>query len=557
MNTLQAIVAFGGSIALLLWGVHMVQTGVQRAYGKQLNLWMGRATKSAPRAFAAGLLITAAIQSSTATGLMISSFAKDGLVPLVPGLVAMLGANVGTTLIVQALSFNPTILAPGFVLAGVWMFRHYAPGRTRDLGRTFIGLGLLLMSLQGLVAIFDPLKTAPGLNNALHMLSAVPVIALMASAALTWASHSSVAVVVLVMSLAHHNLVSPELAYILVLGANLGTAVNPVLESGTAGNPASRRLPIGNLGTRIVGSLLGMALLPWANSIMDALGSDPARAIANFHVLFNIVVAACFLPALKPYARLLCRVLPVRLDPDETVRPQYLDKSAREVPALALSLAARESLRLADMLGNALSLEQQILLQDKRQVTREARRLNDSIGQLNRFITAYVASQDQESFSLADKQYMESVLAFSTNISRAAGFSGTSLLTHTNTLHKNHRALSSGQKEQLGHALTRLQGNLRQAAALLVSGDRRSARDLVIGKDYFRSLEAAAAERHLESLKGGAQHVADVGALHLELLRDVSCINDYVVHAAAYPILARHGELLPSRLGEAFLEPAP
>lgn len=557
MGTLQAIITFGGSIALLLWGVHMVQTGVQRAYGKQLNLWMGRATKSAPRAFTAGLLITAAIQSSTATGLMISTFARDGLVPLAPGLIAMLGANVGTTLIVQALSFNPTILAPGFVLAGVWMFRRYPPGRTRDLGRAFIGLGLLLMSLQGLVTIFEPLRTAPGLNSALHMLSRAPFIALMASTVLTWASHSSVAVVVLVMSLAHHNLVSPELAYILVLGANLGTAINPVLESGTAGNPASRRLPIGNLGTRIIGSLLSMALLPWSNTIMGALGSDPARAIANFHVLFNIVVAACFLPVLKPYARLLCRALPMRVSANDIVRPQYLDKSAREVPALALSLAARESLRLADMLGNALALEQQILLQDKRQAAREARRLNDSIGQLNRFITAYVASQDQESLSPTDKQYMESVLAFSTNISRAAGFSDMSLLTHTNKLHKNRWSLSANQKEQLGGALERLQCNLRQAAALLVSGSRRSARGLVIGKDYFRSLEATAVEHHLESLKSGEQHVADVGALHLELLRDVGCINDYIVHAAAYPILARHGELLPSRLGEAFLEPAP
>jgi phosphate:Na+ symporter len=515
---------------------------------------MGHATKSAPRAFSTGLLVTAAIQSSTATGLMITSFARDGLIPLVPGLIVMLGANIGTTLIVQVLSFNPTLLAPGFVLAGVWMFRHYAPGRARDLGRAFIGLGLLLMSLQGLAAIFEPLKSAPELNNALQTLSTLPAVALAASTLLTWASHSSVAVVVLIMSLAHHHLVSPELAYVLVLGANLGTAINPVLEGGTRGNPASRRLPIGNLGTRIVGCLSGMVLLPWAGTVMSALGADPARAIANFHVLFNLVIAACFLPILKPYARMLQRVLPVVAGEDELIRPQYLDKSAREVPVLALTLAARESLRLTDMLGKSLSLTQQVLLQNRRQAIREARDLNDSIGQLNRFIMTYIAGQSEENLGQADKEYMDSILDFSANISRAASFSSSSLLAHVNKLQKKRCSLTASQEEQLGDALERLKQNLKRGAALLVSGDRSSARSLVTGKGYFRSLEAVAVECHLKNLNNREASVADAGALHLELLRDVICINDYIVHAAAYPVLARYGELLPSRLRDVPLE---
>ncbi|HEX2519002.1 MAG TPA: Na/Pi symporter, partial [Castellaniella sp.] len=185
MQELQVLVGFGGFVALLLWGVHMVQTGVQRAFGKTFGLWIGRALGSLPRAFLTGLGITAAIQSSTATGLMITGFAIDGLVSLAPGLAAMLGANVGTTLIVQVLSFNPTYLAPALILAGVWMFRHYAPGRSRDLGRVFIGLGLLLLALNELVTMFEPLKTAPMLGSALQALGGMPLLALAASTALT------------------------------------------------------------------------------------------------------------------------------------------------------------------------------------------------------------------------------------------------------------------------------------------------------------------------------------------------------------------------------------
>src|SRR5690606_40456007 len=181
----------------------MVQTGVQRAFGKSLGLWMNRAMGSPSRAFGTGPLVTDAIQSSTATGLMITGFALDGLVPLVPGLAAMLGANVGTTLIVQALAFDPAALAPGLILVGVWMFRHYAPGRTRDLGRALVGLGLLLLALHELVTLFEPLRAAPLLGSTLLALADVPIIALASSTALTWASHSSVAVVFLNMSLAH------------------------------------------------------------------------------------------------------------------------------------------------------------------------------------------------------------------------------------------------------------------------------------------------------------------------------------------------------------------
>ena len=135
MKEIFALLDFGGYIALLLWGIHMVQSGVQRAFGAELGVWMGHALGRPRRAFFAGAAITAAIQSSTATGLMITSFAATGMVALVPALAAMLGANVGTTLIVQLLSFKMTALAPALILLGVWLFRSQEPGRRRDLGR--------------------------------------------------------------------------------------------------------------------------------------------------------------------------------------------------------------------------------------------------------------------------------------------------------------------------------------------------------------------------------------------------------------------------------------
>src|ERR1700730_12982919 len=150
-----------GGVALLLWGLHMVHTGVVRAFGSDLRRMMGIALRNRVSAFAAGLVVTAILQSSTATALMATSFAAGGLVPLVPALALTLGANVGSTLIVQVLSFNVAAAAPVFVLAGVIAFRRGARTRTRDLGRVSIGIGLMLLALHILLDSLAPAEQAP------------------------------------------------------------------------------------------------------------------------------------------------------------------------------------------------------------------------------------------------------------------------------------------------------------------------------------------------------------------------------------------------------------
>src|ERR1051325_7956833 len=136
MNTTLTLVDLAGAVALLIWGVHMVQTGVSRAFGPHLRRALGYALGNRFKAFAAGLGVTAVLQSSTATGLMVTSFSAGGLVDLVPALAVMLGANVGTTLIVQALSFNVSTASFLLVLLGVLMFRQGTVTRTRDRALT-------------------------------------------------------------------------------------------------------------------------------------------------------------------------------------------------------------------------------------------------------------------------------------------------------------------------------------------------------------------------------------------------------------------------------------
>src|ERR1700716_2997411 len=236
-----------GGVALLLWGLHMVHSGILRAFGPDLRLLLAKALSNRFTAFGAGLGLTALLQSSTATALITSSFTSEGLVSLVPALAIMLGANVGTTLIVQILSFNISAAAPILFVIGLVAFRGGARSRVKDLGRVSIGLGLMLLALHILLDTLAPAENAPGVRVFMNAITGDPVLCIVIGAALTWAAHSSAAVVLLVMSLAYSQFVTPYAALALVLGANLGSAINPVFEGAHRDNPASYRLPVGNL----------------------------------------------------------------------------------------------------------------------------------------------------------------------------------------------------------------------------------------------------------------------------------------------------------------------
>jgi phosphate:Na+ symporter len=542
----RTLIELAGAVALLLWGVHMVQTGVQRAFGARLRAVLGGALRNRATAFAAGLGVTAILQSSTATGLMVSGFAAGGLVDLVPALAVMLGANVGTTLIVQALSFNITALSPALVLIGVLAFRRGEAGGARDIGRVLIGLGLLLLALRQLLDVVTPYEDAPSLRLLLGALASEPVLGLLIGGAFAWLAHSSVAVVLLVMSLAAKEVVPLAAAFALVLGANLGTAVNPVLEGNVGDDPVARRVPLGNLAMRAAGVVVALSLLPWIAPTLAGFGADPARVVANFHTLFNVALAAILFPLLPLAARLLRRLLPARVDPADPSRPLYLDTAARETPVVALGAAAREALRLADVLEAMLAcLAEGLAKQDRRRLA-EARRLDDVLDRLNGAIRGYLSGLDSDAMSEADHRRVTEILSFATNMEQAGDVVDRNLLVLAGRTVKRGRPLAPDHQADLTHAFARLAANLRMAASVFVTEDTRAARKLAAEKQVFRTLEAEATTLHFAAMRAGDP--AEASALHLDLLRDIRRVNAHLVAAAAYPVLEMHGELLPSRL---------
>lgn len=548
MSVIIALIALAGHIALLLWGTRMVQTGIQRAFGPSLRSFLGHALSNRLKAFAAGMGVTAVLQSSTATGLMATGFAAGGLVDLVPALAVMLGANVGSTLIVQVLSFNVAAASPALILIGVLMFRRVQNPQVHDLGRVFIGIGFMLLALHQLLDVLRQYADTPGFEYVLNAISKAPALSLLLAAALTWAAHSSVAVVLLIMSLASQGLLDPYQAFALTLGANLGTAINPVVEGKSGSDLSARRVPIGNLLTRIIGISIAFLFLDQIAGAMIAFDGNGGRMVANFHTAFNLIVAVLFMPVLTPFASALVRYMPHRIDESDPANPRYLDPSAKETPIVALQAAAREVLRLVDILQDMLAGTKTALASTDRKALSALRKQDTVLDRLNTAIKYYLTSIDPDELSDADKQRLEEILIFSTGLEHAGDVLDQNVLPHLAKRLRRGMKFSKQAKRELDDLFDRLAANLRTAAALFMSQDERMARMLAEEKVMFRKSEREGTRAHFERLRQGDLASAESSSLHLDLLRDLKQINSHLVAATAYPVLEQQGELLQSRI---------
>ncbi len=269
---------------------------------------------------------------------MVSAFAAEGWVDLVPALAVMLGANVGTTLVVQALSFDIARISPLFILIGVMMFKRQGATRTRDLGRVAIGLGLVLLALGRLLVVITPYEDIPSLRLLLGAIATTPFIAMLFGAAMSWAAHSSVAIVLLVMSFTTKGVITYDSALALVVGANVGSAFNPVLEAPGGGDRTGKQVAIGNLLNRLVGAAIVLPLIPKLGALLVNLEPSLGRGVANFHSFFNLALALLFLPLLSPFARLLRRWMPPYFEAPDPSRPIHLDPAAREMAPIRARL---------------------------------------------------------------------------------------------------------------------------------------------------------------------------------------------------------------------------
>jgi len=536
-----------GAVALLLWGMRMLRTGVTRAFGADLRHVIGKSVANRFSALLIGFGVTAILQSSTATAMMVASFASRGLIATGPALAVMLGADVGTTMVAQVLSFDISWLSPMVLAVGVILHFSSNTSLTKQVGRVAIGLGLMLLALKLIVTTAEPLRESRLIVEIFGSVASETLIGIIIAALLTWLAHSSLAIVLLIMSLATSGAISMHLAFVLVIGANIGGTLPPIMAMAAEG-PEARRVTIGNALFKVCGAIVLLPLLDPMIALIGQLETDSTRQVVNFHTIFNIAVAIGFIFLTDTMSNLMKRLLPPVSVSDSPGTPRHLDRNTADVPTLALASAARETLRMGDIVETMLRESLIVIANNDTARANTVCDMDDAVDQLHEAIKLYIADVTRQEMDKHESLRASEIMAFATNLEHIGDIAENLMELAKKKDQKNLQFSEVGLKD-LTELHSRVTDNLKLALGIFMSGDVGLARKLLAEKRVIIGLERAASERHLSRLRDGRRESIETSAVHMDILRDLKRIHSHVV-AVAYPVLERAGEVaaLPKRV---------
>ncbi|HEX7605107.1 MAG TPA: Na/Pi cotransporter family protein [Usitatibacter sp.] len=542
MQTLLNLLA---GVALLVWGTHIVRTGVLRIFGADLRRILAKSTSNRGSAFLAGLAVTGVVQSSSATALIASSFVSQNLIGLSAALAIMLGADVGTALLSQVFSLDLSWLSPLLIILGVTFFLSKRTSRVGQMGRVAIGLGLMLLALQLVMLATRPITEAQGVRVIFATLSGDTMLDMLIGAAFAVLSWSSLAVVLIVATLAATKVVSVPVALCLVLGANLGSGIlGLIVNARTPG--AGRRVAFGNLLFKVAGCGAFALALPWALEWIARFDPDARRQVLDFHVLFNVTLAVVFIGLTDRVASLVQKWLPESTERRQAA-PRFLDAAALGTPALALANAARETLRIGDTIEQMLNGVLEVIRTNDSARVEEIVRLDDDVDRLYTAVKLYLTQVSREALDERDGRRWTEIISLTINLEHVGDILERMLQDLRDKKIAQRLSFSDEGMREITELQAKLVVNLRLGLSVFLNGDVKSAQQLLVEKERFRDLERAYHDSHLDRLAGQTLQSIETSSLHLDLISDMRRINSFFC-STAYPILEQAGQLRKSRL---------
>ena len=537
------------AIALLVWGTHLVRTGVLRVFGANLRQIIARSMGNRFSAALSGIGVTALVQSSTATSLMTSSFVGQGLITLPAALAVMRGADIGTALMAVLFSVDLSWLSPLMIFAGVVLFLSRESTTAGRVGRVLIGLGLMLLALQMVVAATEPLLEAPAIKALLGSLNSDILLEITVGALLAVLAYSSLAIVLLIAAMASSGVVPLDVALGLVLGANLGSGVLAVLTTAKSAIPV-RQVTLGNLMFKALGVVLVAPFIGLWLKHARPLIPDATQAVVLFHLAFNIVISIGFIGLTHWVARFTERLLPLPKAGSNTMqRPRHLDPSALSTPSLAISCAAREALHQADIVETMMVGMLRVIRDNDLQMAEDLRKMDDTVDELYSAIKYYLTKISREALGEVEARRWADIISFTINMEHIGDSIERILIDIEDKKIRKGRSFSEAGMAEITELHTRLVANLRLGMGVFLNGNVRDAQKLLEEKARFRDLERAYADTHLARLSGNTLSSIETSSLHIDLLSDLKRINSHIC-SIAYPILESAGALAPSRLRE-------
>ncbi|WP_394886260.1 Na/Pi cotransporter family protein [Mesorhizobium sp. AaZ16] len=551
MSGSVVLLHLAGAVALLLFATRMVRTGVERAYGDVLRHRLRSVLRNPVLAILAGAALAICLQSATAVALLVGSFSGAGIVGGTSGLLAVLGADVGSALVVKLLSFDLSLLVPLCLAAGTAMFMATERRDWRQFGRILIGVGLLILSLRMIGEASEPLRHSQILPVVVNYLSGDPVTAFLLAAIMTWLFHSSVAAILLVVALTARGLVPVELGLVLVLGANLGGGVIAVMLS-RAAIPKARIVPLGNLIMRGTGALAALLVLIFAAPPLGWLGASASDQLIHGHIVFNLMLALLGIPLASLVHRLAERIVALgapEAKPESLAATELsaLDEAALDTPSQALANATREVVRVCETVEIMLQRIIELYVEADQDKIDALSALDDRVDRKHAAIKLYLAKVTSRTLSEADALRCQELIGACVKLEQVGDIIVRNMLVHVQKKFDRGLEFTEQGWRELRAFHTSVVANAKLAFNVLVSRDSETARQLVREKDRLRDLEKRSSQSHFDRLREGTAKSVETSSIHLDTIRDLKQINSLLA-SMAYPVLEEQGLLSGSRL---------
>ncbi|MGP6088889.1 Na/Pi cotransporter family protein [Antarctobacter jejuensis] len=533
------------SVALLLWSIRLIRTGVERAFLPELKRGLKSFSDHRLSAAAGGGLAAMVMQSSTAVALIGAGFAVSGMLSPQTALALLLGADLGSALMTQVLVLPVQDVAPFALLFGVVTFLKAGKRRTKQTGRIAIGFALVLMSLGMIRDAAGPIGTSPIVQNAAAYFETDLASACLVGALLAWAMHSSLASVLTFAAFATTGLIGGSVAAALVIGANFGGAIIPFALLWTRERPA-RLVVLANLMARGTVTLVALALLVTGALNLQLLGTAAGQQAIMLHILINCALLLFALPLTEQLLLLAGAVLPRHASGlPRTVTA--LDPGALDHPPLALSCARRELLRMAETVQAILVPVTRLFRDFDPELVRVVELHEEDIDRMHFEIKIYVSRLRECDLTPVQEKKTLELVAMANGLEDAADCVAVNLVSLAKKMADEAVKFSPEGLSDIEGFHDQVVTNGQLALSVLTTGDAEAARQLVAEKDRIRIEELNLQERHLKRLQDGAAASIETSNIHQETLRLLKQINAALAFVA-YPIAEETGDLLGTRL---------
>lgn len=487
------------------------------------------------------------LQSSTAVAILVSNFVSRGSVATAVGLAILLGADVGSAIVAQLLVLKQTFLLPALLLIGVGLFLRGQQRRTRQAGRVLIGLALIFVSLDMIRAATAPLTDSQGAATVMAYLAQDMVTAFVIGALFAWVVHSSVAAVLLFVTLVSQGLLPLDAAIALVLGANMGSTFIAYFLTLTAPIEA-RRMVVSNVALRGGGAIISLVVLNFVDVPLTWLGRTEAAQVINLHLAFNLGLAVLALPFTTLIMQVATRLMAPTVDPSIGIgRATALDPAALETPERALTCAAREIMHMAETIENMLREARGLFLNWDDNVAAAMEADAKRSRKLHLEVKLYLAKLNRAEMNEAAAARSMELSTTAASLWAAVEAISPKLIDLARRLDIEGVQFSEQGWKEISNFHDHVLSNVQLAFSVMMAQDPEEARALVEEKDEIRAKEQRLQHQHLKRLQEGLRESIETSNIHQETLRALKQINTSFT-VVAHPILSETGDLLSSRL---------